>query len=169
LGLEVLYLIRHSKPVDSHPRGDRHRPLSSEGRLRLVHLVPRAVAHGFDADFVLSSPYVRAVETRDRFLRLWGQVPGVASVAEAGSTTRALTPDADPDDAVAELAAWGQQHRRIAVFTHNPLVTDLAEVLAEPGSAPGLELVFDAPTLLALTFDHGFGPRLGRPAWILHP
>lgn len=172
MGLEVLYLIRHSLPVDSHPRGDRHRSLSSEGRSRLGSLVPRALAQGFAADFVLASPYVRAVETRDLFLQLWSRSPGVAGVAEAGPTTRALTPDADPEDAVVELAAWGDQYRRVAVFTHNPLVTGLAERLAEPGAVPsgGVDaLVFSTPTILALTFAHGFGPGLGRPAWILHP
>lgn len=159
-GIEVLYLVRHGKAVGSHPEGDRHRPLSAEGRLRIEALTPLAAGRGFRADLALSSPYLRAVQTRDLFSVVLG--------ATRSETSKAFTPDADTDDAFDELKVWeGSGVKRIAVFTHNPFVTELAELLLVRGSVP--DLVFHTPTILALTFEDGLARRQGRPLWILHP
>jgi len=158
-GIEVLYLVRHGKAVGSHPDGDRHRPLSVEGRLRIEALSPLAASRGFQADLALSSPYLRAVQTRDLF-----------ALAGAGrsETSKAFTPEADVDDAFDELKAWEASGvGRIAVFTHNPFVPELADLLLVPGSLS--DLVFHTPTILALAFDAGLARRQGRPLWILHP
>ena len=163
-GVEVLYLVRHGKAVGSHPDGDRHRALSAAGRLRIEGMIPQAFAHGFKADLALSSPYVRAVQTRDLF-------SPVLSPSRAETST-GFGPDADPGEALAELRVWEADGiRRIAVFTHNPLVTHLAELLLFPGSADraGIDLVFHTPTVLALSFEGGLAPGQGRPLWILNP
>lgn len=165
MALEVLYLIRHSQAVASHPQGDRFRPLSAEGRARITDILPRAEALGLRADLSLSSPYLRARETRDLFSPLVS--PSKTVICQD------LTPDSEPADVCEALASWADQgYQRIAVFTHNPLVTALAEVLTLPGAVPCAAvdaLVFDTPSVLALTFDQGFGPRSGLPRWILHP
>lgn len=159
-GIEVLYLVRHGKAVGAHPEGDRHRPLSTEGRLRIEALGPLATSRGFRADLALSSPYLRAVQTRDLFSAVVG--------ATRSETSKAFTPDADTDNAFDELEAWEASGlKRIAVFTHNPFVTEMAELLLVPGSVP--DLVFHTPTILALAFDAGLARRQGRPLWILHP
>jgi phosphohistidine phosphatase len=158
-GVEILYLVRHGK-AGSHPDGDRHRPLSAEGRLRIEGMGPLAFRQGFQADLALSSPYLRAVQTRDLFASVVGPL--------RSETSKAFTPDADPIDAFDELKVWESSGmKRIAVFTHNPFVTDLAELLLVPGSAPGL--VFHTPTILALAFEGGLERHRGRPLWILHP
>jgi phosphohistidine phosphatase len=165
VGPEVVYLVRHGKSVTSHPDGDRFRPLSNEGRLRIEGMIPQAHNHGFKADLALSSPYLRAVQTRDLFVPVLGP--------SKTATSADFTPDSDPVDAVEELSAWAAQgYDRIAVFTHNPFVTALAELLVTPGSVPNPAvdaLVFDTPSILAVRFPQGFGRRLGRAEWILHP
>ena len=158
--LEVLYLVRHGKAEGPHPRGDRFRSLSEEGRRRIEEMVPQAQSLGFHADLALSSPYLRAVQTRDCFTPLW---PGVKT-----ETSPAFTPDAYPADTLGELKAWeAAGHSRIAVFSHNPFVTELAEYFLVPWSVR--DLVFHTPTILALGFDAGLEPHQGRVLWILHP
>ena len=156
----ILYLVRHGKAEGSHPQGDRHRALSAEGRHRIATMVERAAERGFGADLALSSPYLRAVQTRDLFAPALGP--------SQWETTPAFTPDADPLDALDELQTWESEgFERIAVFTHNPFVTALAGMLTIPSAAG--EVVFHTPTILALEFDHGLQRRMGRPLWTLNP
>jgi len=123
-------------------------------------MVPRAAELGFQGDLSLSSPYLRAVQTRDLFATVFAP----AHVATSG----VFTPDADPNDALVELKVWeAEGYRRIAVFTHNPFVTEFAEWFLAPGSLP--DLSFHTPTLLALGFEAGLALGKGRPLWILHP
>jgi phosphohistidine phosphatase SixA len=160
VALEVLYLIRHSKAEESHPRGDRYRKLSTEGWARLDELAPEAERRGWRVDLVLSSTYVRALETRDRLF------PRSLPI-ERGETS-VYSPSGSPDDALDDLESReAEGHSRIAVVTHNPFVTLLAERLLIPGSLPEVE--FAAPTILALGFDRGLKPREGRPLWMLSP
>ena len=163
MGLEVLYLVRHGQAIPSHPRGDRYRALTPDGRLTVGRQATRAATLGLEVDLALSSPYLRALETRSLFAAVRGVVQGDSEV---------FAPEGDPAEALVELASWGAEYPRIAVFTHNPLVTTLAELLVVPGSVPisGPEaLGFDTATVMALKFDQGFAPHLGQPEWILNP
>ena len=160
MALEVLYLIRHGKAEASNPDGDRHRALSQEGRRRIADMSGEAAGRGFHVDLALSSPFVRAVQTRDLFLP-----NGVRVIRREASV---YTPSALSDDAIDDLKTWeAEGYQRIAVFTHNPFVTLLAERLLIPGSVE--DLVFHAPSVLALGFDNGLQPREGRALWFLHP
>lgn len=158
MALEVLYLIRHSKAEDSHPRGDRYRQLSAEGVAWLDQLSADAAQKDFRVELVLSSSYLRAVQTRDRLF------PAALNMVrrEAG----VYAPSGYTDDALDDLESReAEGYTRIAVVTHNPFVTLLAERLLVPGSIS--DLVFSAPTILALGFDRGLKPREGRPLWML--
>jgi phosphohistidine phosphatase SixA len=157
--MNVLYLVRHSKAQREHPNGDQFRALTADGEARIMSMLPKAVEHGFRAELAISSPYVRAVETRDRF------IPALGSSRVEVSTV--FAPGGDPQDACIELAAWAQQYSSIALFTHNPLVSVLADLLLAPNSLSEVE--FHTPTILALGFERGPGMRLGKPLWILNP
>jgi phosphohistidine phosphatase len=158
VAVTVLYLVRHGKAEGSHAQGDRHRALSSEGRDRIAHMAPLAQSRDFHAGLALSSPYLRAVQTRDLFAP-------VLSPSRL-ETSPVLTPDADPREAWDELLAWeAQGFDRIAVFTHNPFVTHLAALAALPGT----EAVFHTPSILALSFGGGLDLYAGRQLWVLHP
>ncbi len=159
-GLAILYLVRHGKAEGSHPEGDRFRSLSAEGLARIAAMGPAAVGRGFRADLALSSPYRRAVQTLERFEPFAGPWR-----SETAST---LSPEADPREALAELAEWeAEGFTRVAVFTHNPFVTHLAGLLVAPGEER--ELVFHTPTIVALGFERGLEPHAGRILWTLHP
>jgi len=157
--MKTVYLVRHSKAQQQHPSGDRFRALTAEGVARIAAMLPRAVENGFRAELALSSPYVRAVETRDRFAGVMG--------ATRAEVSTAFAPDASAHDACIELAVWAEQYSSIALFTHNPLVGEIADLLLIPRSL--LDLEFHTPTILALGFEHGTGLRQGKPLWVLHP
>jgi phosphohistidine phosphatase SixA len=158
--LETLYLIRHGKAEGVHPDGDRHRALSAEGRARIEAVLSLAEGRDFHAALTLSSPYLRATQTRDFFLAVLGPT--------RNETSKVFTPSAEPSEAYLELAAWESAgYSRIAVFTHNPFVTLLAHLLSVPGAVS--DLVFHTSTVLALGFEHGLKPSEGRPLWILQP
>ena len=160
MAVERLFLIRHGKAEASHPEGDRYRALSHEGRSRIQGMEPPAAQRGFRADLALSSPYRRAVQTRDLFQAVLG--------AQRLETSPALTPSAEVQLALEELVRWEDEgYRSIAVFTHNPFVTEFANWLLLPGSFPEVE--FHTPSILALSFEGGLRPFKGQPLWILHP
>jgi phosphohistidine phosphatase SixA len=113
-----------------------------------------------DVDLALSSPYLRAVQTREAFLQVLG-TPRIENSA-------ALTPEADPTDAFDELKSWEVGGvKAAAVFTHNPFVSALADLLLTPDEWP--DRVFHTPTILAVGFDDTLAPRTGKVLWVLHP
>lgn len=160
MAIETLYLVRHGKAVGSHPNGDRFRELSAEGIRRIETMVPAADRQGFRVDLALSSPYVRAVQTRDRFL--------LVCRPSRSELTTAATPDSDPEDLYDELRMWEAEGiGSVALFTHNPFVTEFAERLLAKEARDGVE--FHTPTVLALRFEGGLRWHQGRPLWVLHP
>lgn len=67
-----LYLVRHAKAGErrSWTGDDLHRPLSKKGRKQSEALAARLVKH--DPTALLSSPYVRCIETLEPLARLTG-------------------------------------------------------------------------------------------------
>jgi len=160
LAVTRLLLVRHSKAVDSHPAGDRHRELSAQGKQRIQALLPRVAEKGFRADLSLSSPYLRARQTAELF------APVLPAVHRAESSF--LTPEGDAHELMGELEHWGKQGVGSAVlFTHNPFVTELAYWLLQ--SRWHEEVVFHTPSLWALEWDGALLPHQGRLLWVLHP
>lgn len=160
MALSVVYLVRHGKAESQASGGDRFRALSAEGRRRIAVMVPEAKERGMAAGLALSSPYLRAIQTRDLFLPILG--------FPQSENSDAFTPEADVGDAFEELRSWEDRGTRAAaVFTHNPFVTALADLLLVPGSWP--EPVFHTPSVLAVGFGSGIQVGQGRLLWVLHP
>lgn len=158
----VLYLVRHSKAENSHPRGDAHRRLSEKGWTRLAEVADQVKAKDWKPGLRLVSPFTRAQETARGFSEIlpFGAHPLLES--------NLLTPDSDPQEALAELQSWvGEGHPVLWVFTHNPFVTDLAHLLVE--SSYPYSLSFHTPTVLALSFPQGIVPGSGKVLWTVHP
>ena len=121
-------------------------------------MAPLAMARGFQADLTVTSGYRRADQTRDLFF------PQGSVRSEVSSE---FSPGGNPREAWEELVEWeASGARRIAVFTHNPFVTELAAFLMDQGHA---DLVFHVPTIVALEFPNGLAARGGRLAWMLNP
>jgi len=160
MSLELVYLIRHSKAEGAHPEGDRARALSPEGWQRIDRMLTELLKKDFRPELALSSPYLRARQTRQGFASLLKDA--------AQEDSRDLSPAADLDDAYALLAEAARRGlRRVAVFTHNPLVSNLAELLLQPSAAR--DLVFHTPTVAALALSNGLERRGGSLLWTLNP
>jgi phosphohistidine phosphatase len=111
-----IYLLRHGAAERQAASGkDSDRQLTVDGRLILRRVVKQAYVTGLRPSLILSSPYVRAVQTAQVAARLL-QYPGEIL------QTDQLTPDSSPADVWSELRAHRGQGS-ILVVTHEPLVS----------------------------------------------
>lgn len=143
-----ILLVRHGEAVAAEHGGDPPRYLTPRGRLETASVARKLREAGFVPTDIVSSPYVRAVQTAEILAH---------ALDHAGviSTDPGLVPDADPS-----LAARGLFGRRGAVIVvcHEPIVRGLAALLAGTTSHPPFV------TSGAVWFGEGTGARpiLGR-------
>jgi phosphohistidine phosphatase len=112
-----IYVLRHAIAEDAAPgQSDSERRLTLQGKKKLRKILSRARTAGVEPDIVLTSPYVRAVETAEIALE---QLCADGKVVE----TEVLTPASNP------LAIWEeirrhQQLGQIILVGHNPLLSE---------------------------------------------
>lgn len=120
-----LLVIRHADALAEAPT-DEERPLSDKGRkqsralghyLKRVDLVP---------DTVLTSPYLRAVQTAE----LLAEALGGCGVEQAPELACGMTPE-EACDLISDQAACG----RLALVGHNPDLSHLCTALCNMGAA----------------------------------
>lgn len=114
-----LYLLRHGAAEQRAGSGkDSDRQLTPEGVHALRRVVKQARLAGLNPSLILSSPYVRAVQTAQVAERLLGFSGGILQ-------SSSLTPDSAPSDLWDELRLHGD-HSSILAVTHEPLVSAAA-------------------------------------------
>ena len=116
-----VHIVRHAPAV---PRGtpgyvDAYRPLTSDGRERMVRVAKLFAAKKQALDILLTSPLVRAVQTAE-ILAVETGFEGPVDVEEH------LAPGGDPNALIARLAVLGIKARGIALVGHEPDLSDLA-------------------------------------------
>ncbi len=112
-GLE-LYILRHGIAEDGEAgQPDSARKLTKEGRDKLALVIERAKAAGVRPSVILTSPYVRAVETA----QIAAGILGCDSVIE----TAALTPDSSPEAVWDEIRLHSGENA-ILLAGHEPLL-----------------------------------------------
>ncbi|HXP85229.1 MAG TPA: phosphohistidine phosphatase SixA [Bryobacteraceae bacterium] len=154
-----LYLLRHAIAEDRSATGrDADRKLTAEGLDKLRHVARLAAAAGVKPSLILSSPYVRAVETAAATGR-------VLEYKEEILKTDRLTPGASPSDAWAELRAH-RGEESILLVGHEPLFSALASWML--GSAR-VVVDFRKSALVRIDFQTlGAEPR-GVLRWMITP
>jgi phosphohistidine phosphatase len=154
-----IYILRHGIANDGkagHP--DSERALTREGKDKLRDVLRAARRAGVAPSLVLSSPYVRAVETAE------------IAAAETGydgkiEQTQALVPDASPHDVWNEIRAR-KSESAILLAGHEPL---LSAVVAFLLGAPSLQVDMKKGALVRVDCD-GFGPHpRGVLKWMFTP
>lgn len=131
----ILSLVRHGRASGQAPDAD----LLPEGEAYLERLAALLVREGWRPAAAATSPYRRAQQSARVLL------VALATGLEAVST-RDLTPEADPDAALATLRALSTPEGRLLVVSHLPLVGRLAfaltgeEVEFLPGTLAEFEL-----------------------------
>lgn len=159
----TFYLIRHSKAETDHPNGDGARRLSDKGLARLRTLVAPLWGLGVQPDALFASPLVRAQQTAQVLKEAMGWDASI-------QTSELLLPDSRPADFLIFFDGYLRQHPRIrgvAIFTHNPYVTELASHLLRPETVDR-EVVFHTPSVLALRMEWPLAARTGEFRWLLH-
>jgi len=138
---------------------DAQRPLEAEGKEKMREITEGLKRVGFDVDWIVSSPLVRAVETA-------GIV--AESLASCGpvEVCEALRPGGSAQDLLAFLAKRPNR-TRVLVVGHEPDLSDLAARLIGAGSHANL--TFKKGGCCMIRFDE-FPPRdPGQLVWWMTP
>lgn len=157
-----LYVMRHGIAVDRASAGysdDSKRPLTPDGRKKTQEIAQGLMRVGFDPDWIVTSPLVRAAETaRIVAETLGGKVPMDSSDD--------LRPGGSAEALIAFLAKHANR-KRVLVVGHEPDLSEMAGRLIGAGRRAHLSLKKGGCCLI--TFDD-FPPKSpGRLVWWLTP
>ncbi len=158
-----LYILRHAIAVarQADAKGsDEERPLTDQGAARLRRVVRGMKALGLSFDRILTSPYLRALQTAEIVAAEMGRLNKIERTAH-------LAPDGDPRALMALLQSRRGERRSVLVVGHEPCLSDLISVLIS--GSTGLAVTMKKAALCKLTLD---APRYGRCArleWLVAP
>jgi phosphohistidine phosphatase len=154
-----IYLLRHGIADDAKAgQPDADRALTGEGRDKLKRVLRRAGAADVSPTLILTSPYLRAVETAE----IAAEVLGCKGKVEK---TRALVPEASPNDTWEEIRA-NKDERAILLASHEPLMSSLAAFLLD---CPSLQIDMKKAALVRLDCDRPGPKPKAVLKWMLTP
>lgn len=154
-----LYILRHGIAEDGTLGGsDSDRALTGEGRKRLRDVLKAAQNARVSPDLIVSSPYVRAVQT--------AEVAAAAfSYKEALLRTDALIPSSDAQ-AVWEEVRIHKSATQLLVVGHEPLLSRFVGFML---AAPAIFVDMKKGALVRIDVDQfGANPR-GVLKWMITP
>jgi len=131
-----LFLLRHGIAAE---RGaglfpdDSHRPLTPEGNKRTRQVVEVMQAMKLKFDLVLTSPFVRAKQTADIVVEVFG-------IQQCLHLSANLVPGFKPRSLVSELGRAAQPDDRVMLVGHEPDLSQLASLLVFGKSQAGITL-----------------------------
>ena len=156
-----LYIMRHGLAADASEgvTDDAKRPLTPEGRKKMAEIARGLLCLGFDVDWIVSSPLVRAVETA-------GIVSDSLGKCVPMDFSDAVRPSGSAEELIAFLARQPDR-KRILVVGHEPDLSQLAARLV--GAGRNANLAFKKGGCCLIAFDE-FPPKSpGRLVWWLTP
>jgi phosphohistidine phosphatase len=157
-----LYIMRHGIAVDQGSAGfsdDTKRPLTPEGKKKMREIMAGLIKAGFDLDWIVTSPLVRARETAEIVAdELGSRLPL--------DSCDALRPGGSPETLIAYLARQAGR-KRVLVVGHEPDLSELAARLI--GAGRHANLAFKKGGCCLITFLE-FPPKSpGQLVWWLTP
>lgn len=139
-----LILVRHGKSDQSIERGrsDFDRPLNHRGHKSAPEMAERLKKNSLVAELIVSSPAKRARATAQHFSEVWN-IPGEniqfkPTIYEANTTAL-----------LAVVNHLDNQYNRIALFGHNPGITDFINYLCDAH-------IYNLPTAGLVVIDFPF-------------
>ena len=154
-----IYILRHGiAEVATRGMSDADRALTAEGTKKLRTVLKAAKAIGVEPDLLLTSPYLRAVQTAEVAAEVLGYRGKTLEVD-------ALRPGGIPREAWDEIRAH-QDSDSVIVSGHEPLLSSLAAFLL---GTPSLWIDLKKGSLLRIDMDRaGTEPR-GVLCWYFTP
>jgi phosphohistidine phosphatase len=158
-----LYIVRHGiakEPVD-HAGPDETRPLTGKGRRRFRRSARAFARLGESIDLLISSPYVRAVQTAEI-------LANALKISEV-QISHALTPSQSPEAIL--LAITGQVHegQGVALVSHDPLVSRLLAHAADLTPVEGARVIFRKGCIVRVDVGSLPSARPAQAKWWLRP
>jgi phosphohistidine phosphatase len=154
LGDVTAYFLRHGIAERNDASGDFARKLTGEGRAALQRLAQVA---SFQPSVILSSPYVRAVETAELLAHESGWRTPVL-------TSDALTPNSSAEGMWAEIRV--HQEDSILVVAHEPLLSSSISWML--GSTRAMVRMLPG-TLAALSVESRGAAPVAELLWMITP
>jgi len=154
-----IYLLRHGIADDGKPgRPDSERALTDEGRTRLRRVLKRARSADVSPTLILSSPYVRALQTAEIAAEVFHYTGDLVQ-------SHAFVPESSPRAAWDELRLYASEPA-VLVASHEPLMSSCAAFLL---SAPSLQVDMKKAALVRIDVERYGADPGGLLKWMLTP
>jgi phosphohistidine phosphatase len=154
-----LYLFRHGIAEDAAPgQSDARRALTDEGKRKVAEVVKAARRAGVEPSLIVSSPYVRAVETAQIVVEGFGYKGDIVR-------TETLVPHGSPEKVWAELRDY-REETAILLAGHEPLLSYLAAYLL---ASPALRIEMKKAALLRIDIESPGPTPHGILRWMITP
>lgn len=122
--MKTLYLVRHAKSSWAEPgTTDFERPLNDRGRRDAAEMGKRLRLRDIQFDRIISSPAARAEKTALLFAQETGYDPALIAWEQELYL-------ASPEAIVSCIRKVPEEIGHLAIFCHNPGITDLANTLS---------------------------------------
>jgi phosphohistidine phosphatase len=152
-----LYVFRHGIATDGAPgAADSARELTGEGRSRVAAVARMARRAGVDPSLIMTSPYVRAVQTAKIAAEEF-------SYSGPLLKTQSLVPFGTPAG-VWEALRDHPGERSILLAGHEPLLSQLVAYLL---NAPALVVEMKKATLVRIDFNSMSAAPRGTLRWLI--
>ncbi|HEU4470168.1 MAG TPA: histidine phosphatase family protein [Flavisolibacter sp.] len=123
--MKTILLIRHAKSSWDHPgMDDADRPLNERGKKDAPEMARRLKEKGIRIGLFVSSPAKRAKKTAKYFAEAYGLEKDAIVLIEA-------LYHAPPSVFAETIAALPGEHSTVAIFAHNPGITEFASSLTD--------------------------------------
>ncbi len=154
-----LYIFRHGIAEDAVAgQSDADRALTDAGRKKTAEVVRTARRAGVDPSLIVSSPYLRAIQTARIAADEFGYRGEVLR-------TETLVPHGTPEDVWSELRDY-RDERAVLLAGHEPLLSRLVAWLL---AAPELRVDMKKAAMVRLDLE-SFGPApQGTLRWMITP
>jgi phosphohistidine phosphatase len=154
-----VHLLRHGTAEEINPGGsDAERRLTAAGRGEVRRAAECARRARVAPTLILSSPYVRAVETAEI-------TAAVLGYSRAIVRTELLIPSASPQQVWNEIRSR-QEETQILLAAHEPLLSQLASYLL---NSPALEIEMRKAALVRIDLDRFAPDPRGILKWMAPP
>lgn len=157
-----LYLLRHAIAAERDVTGggtDAERPLTRRGERKMRRIAHGLRALGLKFDVVLSSPYLRARQTADILVAVFGGPPPVL--------VDALAPGGSGQALVDEIRRQQADGDNVVLVGHQPDLSELASVFCTGGL--GLDLTLRKGGICRLAVSELQYGRCASLEWVLTP